>query len=449
MIRREFLQTVAVGLAAQVPVRPNVILILADDLGWKDLGFMGAATKTPNLDRLAAEGVTFGQMHACPLCSPTRAALMTGRHPIRFGLGYTVVRPWSTYGLPVGERTMANVFAEAGYETAIIGKWHLGHYNVKQLPRSRGFGHFYGHLNGAIDYYTHLRDGGLDWQRNGVGVREEGYTTELLAAEAERWLRARNRSKPFFLYMPFNAPHAPLQAPAAYLDRYASIADEKRRAYCAMVDCLDVAVGKVLEAARGAGPTIVVFVSDNGGPRGSGADNGPLRAGKATVFEGGIKVPAIVHAPHLLQAGAYGPMASVMDLLPTLAEAAAIPLGAGKALDGVSHWGALTAGGGAGPRNSLFSSVQDARGPRQHAFREGPWKLVSIESVPAQEMLFHLEEDPYEKTDRLAAAPTVGERLRKQMREWVALQPPGEANFAGGAHPGYVVPKDYAKVAVE
>lgn len=447
MIRREFLQ-MAVA-AAQVPVRPNVVLILADDLGWKDLGFMGAATKTPNLDRLAAEGVRFGQMYACPLCSPTRAALLTGRHPIRFGLGYTVVRPWSTYGLPVAERTMGNVFADAGYETAIVGKWHLGHYNVKQLPRSRGFGHFYGHLNGAIDYYTHMRDGGLDWQRNGVGLREKGYTTELLAAEAERWLRTRNRTKPFFLYLPFNAPHAPLQAPEAYLGRYASIADEKRRAYCAMVDCLDAAVGRVLDAVRGAGPTIVVFVSDNGGPRGSGADNGELRAGKATVFEGGIRVPAILHGPEWLKPGSYGPMASVMDLLPTLAEAVGIPLGEGKALDGVSHWGALRTGSLAGPRSSLFSSVQDAKGPRQHAFREGPWKLVRIESAPAWELLFQVEDDPSETSDRLQEEPEVAERLRKRLKGWVALQPPGEANFAGGAHPGYVVPKDYAKVAVE
>lgn len=225
MLRRHFLHSTVLLGAAQPSPRPNVVLILADDLGSRDLGYLGGPMRTPNLDRLASEGVRFTQMAACPLCSPTRAALLTGRHPIRLGLGYTVVRPWATHGLPVQERTIAGYFAWAGYQTAAIGKWHLGHYNMRSLPRQRGFDHFYGHVNGAIDYFTHLRDGGLDWQRNGTGLREEGYTTDLLSAEAARWIRARDQSKPYFLYLPFKAPHTPLQAPAEFLNRYSSIAD--------------------------------------------------------------------------------------------------------------------------------------------------------------------------------------------------------------------------------
>jgi arylsulfatase A-like enzyme len=161
--------------------------------------------------------------------------LLTGRNPARFGLGYTVVRPWSTYGLPPSETAVADVFHAAGYQTAVTGKWHLGHANVAHLPRSRDFDHFYGHLNGAIDYFTHDRDGGIDWQRNGTALREQGYSTDLVAAEADRWIAARDKNKPFFLYMPWNAPHSPLQAPADLLEKYSAIKDKKRQTYLAMV----------------------------------------------------------------------------------------------------------------------------------------------------------------------------------------------------------------------
>src|SRR5687767_11080158 len=212
--------------------------LLADDLGWHDVGYHDSEIRTPNIDRLASEGVRFERAYSFPVCSPTRSGLMTGRSPMRLGVAYTVIRPWSQYGVPVTERFMPQAFHDAGYQTAITGKWHLGHAYKKFLPRARGFDHAYGHVNGMIDYFTHERDGGLDWNRNGKSVREDGYSTFLLGAEAERFIKQRDRAKPFFLYVPFNSPHAPLQAPPEYLSKYGSIGNPQRRRFAAMVDAM-------------------------------------------------------------------------------------------------------------------------------------------------------------------------------------------------------------------
>lgn len=460
MNRRDLLFAASAGgfrtaMAAPAPARPNVVVFLADDLGWKDVGYQGSEGQTPNIDRLCREGVRFDRMYSFPLCSPTRSSILTGRNPVRFGLGYTVVRPWSTYGLPTNETTMADVFRAGGYQTAAVGKWHLGHTNVAHLPRSRGFDHFYGHLNGAIDYFKHERDGGLDWQRNGVSVREEGYSTDLLAAGAERWIAERDRQKPFFLYMPWNAPHGPLQAPPDLLAKYASVKDPKRQAYLAMVEAMDRGVGRVirrLEEEKLASNTLVLFLSDNGGARGVGANNGVLRAGKSNVFEGGIRVPGLAWWPGRLQAGSCSQMMVGYDLLPTLASACGIACQTKQPLDGQDFWPAISAGAAPRARQNLCFAVQPDRGPRQHALRDGPWKLVRIGQAPCDvpsEMLFHVEDDPNEQRDVLQANPEVAARLRQLMEEWIRLAPKGEASYSLEPHPGWVTPKDWAKVAVE
>ncbi|MGH9663436.1 MAG: sulfatase-like hydrolase/transferase, partial [Bryobacteraceae bacterium] len=219
MNRRQFLATSLAAASigndtrAAQPARPNVLILLADDLGWHDVGYHGSEIRTPNIDRLASQGARFEHAYAFPICSPTRSGLMTGRSPMRLGFGYTVIRPWSRYGVPVEERFMPQAFRDAGYQTAITGKWHLGHAYRKFLPRARGFDHAYGFLNGNIDYFTHEREGGLDWNRDGTSVRESGYSTFLFGDEAIRWIGQRDKTRPFFIYVAFNAPHAPLQAP--------------------------------------------------------------------------------------------------------------------------------------------------------------------------------------------------------------------------------------------
>ena len=268
------------GWAAETAPKPNILYLLADDLGWADVGFHGDEIKTPSLDKLAASGARLEQFYVQSVCSPTRGALPTGRYPMRLGLQVGVVRPWAQYGLPLDERTLAQALKEAGYETAITGKWHLGHFQSAYLPTHRGFDHQYGHYNGAIDYFTHVRDGGLDWHRDDKVLREEGYSTHLIAREAVRIIENHDPSKPLFLYVPFNAVHAPFQVPDKYSAPYTGL-KSLRRTYAGMVAALDEAVGRIVDQIDKKGlrdNTLIIFHSDNGGPApGVVTNNGPLR----------------------------------------------------------------------------------------------------------------------------------------------------------------------------
>src|ERR1051325_344054 len=209
--------------------KPHILFLLLDDLGYTDVGFNGGDIKTPNIDKLAKSGAKLSAFYVRPVCSPTRAALMTGRYPMRHGLQVGVVRPWAQYGLPLEERTLAQALRQAGYFTALIGKWHLGHFQRDYLPTMRGFDHQYGHYNGALDYFTHMRDGGFDWHRNDKVCKDEGYTTTLLGDEAVRVIEKHDPKTPMFLYMPFNAPHSPLQALPEHLKHYAHVKDKTRQ----------------------------------------------------------------------------------------------------------------------------------------------------------------------------------------------------------------------------
>ncbi len=453
MTRRHFLSSLpSIAPAFAQSRRPNVILILADDLGFMDLAHRGGPMRTPHLDRIARQGMSFEQFYSYPLCSPTRSALMTGRNPVRFGLAYSVVRPWAYYGVPTNEVLLPSRFQQAGYQTAVIGKWHLGHANKKLLPNSRGFDHFYGHLNGAIDYFKHERDGGLDWQRNGVSVREPGYTSDLFGAEASRWVGARDKQRPFFLYLAFNAPHSPLQAPQNLIDGYAQISDTRRRTYAAMVESMDQAVGQLLSTLEREGQldnTVLFFCSDNGGYLPSGADNGPLRAEKATPYEGGIRVPALLYAPGRIKPGKTSQQMAAWDVLPTLAAAAGVPLGDGPTLDGQNLWPVLSGSHPERPRGELFFAVQAETGPKKYALRDGEWKLVRILSDPLSEQLYDIAADPYEKTDLAPSESARLTRMSQAMDKWIALHPKGDFMSAVTPHPGWTTPKDWSKVAVE
>jgi len=208
--------------------RPNIVFLLADDLGWADVGFNGGEIRTPNLDALAARGTLLRQFYVQPLCTPTRASLMTGRYPMRHGLQSGVIKPGAEFGLPLAERTLASALREAGYTTALCGKWHLGHHDRAYLPTARGFDHQYGLYNGSHDYFTHERDGGLDWHRDDRPLREEGYATHLIAREAARLIAEHDPAGPFFLLVAFNAPHTPLQVPENYTAPYRHLKEEPR-----------------------------------------------------------------------------------------------------------------------------------------------------------------------------------------------------------------------------
>ena len=225
--------------------RPHILLILADDLGWRDVGYHGSEIATPHIDRIAREGIELDRFYAQPSCSPTRAALMTGKSPLRLGIDRPISKNERT-GLPPDETILPQHLSRLGYRPIMVGKWHLGHYTPDLFPQARGFEHFYGSVTGGIGYWDHNHGGGHDWQRNGRTIREEGYTTRLLADEALRLLDTPDDERPVFLYAAFHAPHLPNEAPAETIDRYQSIEDERRRVHAAMVSELDEAIGRLL-----------------------------------------------------------------------------------------------------------------------------------------------------------------------------------------------------------
>lgn len=454
MNRRCFLRLSA-AQAASGPLRlsaagrPHVVIFLADDLGWADVGYHGSEIRTPNIDRLAREGTQLDRFYSFPVCSPTRSALMTGRSPMRLGLGYTVIRPWSDYGLPLEEHTIAQSFAAAGYETAMAGKWHLGHGSRKYFPGSRGFQHSYGHFNGAIDYYTHQREGGLDWHRNGQPLNEQGYSTDLIGQEAVRRIRNRDRNKPLFLYVPFNAPHSPLQAPRELVAQYAFIQDEKRRVFAAMVERMDAAVGKVLEALdqeRIGNDTIVLIFSDNGGPTNQGARNTPLRGAKASTFEGGIRVPAVIRWPGRIGAGKVSPqLMTAWDVFPTLAAAAQVPPQNKLPFDGKNLWPVIEGKQPPVAREDLFFSVENGNVTHFAVF-SGSWKLVrQIQpDQSAKNMLFRIFEDPQETRDLSSSNPAVVEELTAKLVRWRQLHPSNGERFSAQAPANWKAPRQWA-----
>jgi arylsulfatase A-like enzyme len=405
--------------------RPNIVFILADDLGWGDVGYHGSEIKTPVIDRLAETGVRFDQFYASSVCSPTRACFMTGRYTMRYGLQTGVIRPWAEFGLPTNEVTLADAMRRAGYTTSICGKWHLGHASRAYIPTERGFDHAYGHYNGAIDYFTHIRDGGIDWHRNDEPLEEEGYSTTLIAHEACRVIGAHNTAKPLFMYVSFNAPHFPLQAPPEYINRYANISHPGRRTYAAMVTAMDDAIGEILDALdkkKMRGNTLVFFCSDNGGDL-QISSNGRLRGGKSDLYEGGIRVPAIAHWPGVLSPRVERTSIHMVDLFPTFVGLARGSIDPTVELDGIDVWPTIKTGRPTG-RNELAFDVSQLRG----AIRVGDWKLIYNGHLKAIDMarkgpdrweLFNLAADPFEQKDLALANPEKVIELKARLESYI------------------------------
>ncbi|AWM08889.1 arylsulfatase B [Bradyrhizobium symbiodeficiens] len=434
--------------------RPNIVVILADDLGNADLGYRGSEIKTPNIDQLAKGGVRLESFHGMPVCTPARAALMTGRYPMRYGLQTLVIFPNHTYGLPTDERTLPQALKEAGYSTAMVGKWHLGHADKKFWPQNRGFDHFYGNTVGEVDYFTHKRAGIIDWQRNGSFIDEKGYVLTLDGDEAVKLIDKQPKDKPFFLYFASLAPHAPYQAQKADEDRYATtITDPTRRTYAAMITSLDDQVGRIVARLERRGMrdnTLIIFSSDNGGPRNavvaSGAhskeertesgvkegslpaNNGVLRGGKGSLYEGGVRVPTIFNWPAKLKPGVVNEPLHMVDIMPTaLALAGATANSADKPLDGKDIW-ATVANGTPSPHDDILVNVEAFRG----AIIKGRWKLVKIALLPGKTELFDLTTDPGEKNNvadqNVDVVRDLETRLlayakQQKMSEWLKAQP--------------------------
>jgi arylsulfatase A-like enzyme len=425
----------ASAASAQDARRPNIVVIVADDLGWNAVGYHGGFVKTPNIDRIAKQGVDLDRFYVSPMCSPTRAGLMTGRYPMRFGMARSVVRPWAKFGLPPDERTLPKALAEAGYKhRGAFGKWHLGHLEPQWHPLAQGFTEYKGTYNGAADYFTRDRDGEIDWHVNGDDVDEKGYTTDLIADAACRFIVAHAKDGPLLCYAPFSAPHDPLEAPDEYVKRYANLDDDPKdnkpsdkQKLAAMIACMDDGIGRILETIEKSGiakDTVVWFLSDNGGIGAIPGNNTPLRAAKLTVYEGGVRTPAAVWWPRVIEGGRKieTPIVNV-DVMPTLVALAGGNEKSDKPLDGVDVSGLLTGKQAKiAPRDLYFFTGQTGLETEQIAVTspEG-WKLVikgpdvrrpgGFGTPQHKVELFNVADDPLEKTDHAAEKPDIVAQL--------------------------------------
>ena len=406
--------------------KPNIVFLLIDDLGYADCGFNGGKDiLTPNIDRLAKEGSILKNHYVQPVCSPTRSALMTGRYPTKTGI-YNIITPGAQWGLPLNERTLANALKEAGYHTAITGKWHLGEFEKAYQPNARGFDHQYGHFFGAIDYFTHLRNNQLDWYRNGDSLQEEGYSTHLVAREACRTIENNDQKKPLFLYVPFNGVHVPFQVPDQYTKAYPNL-EGNRKKLAGMLAAVDEAIAQIVASLKKTGMlenTLIVFSSDNGGPRTS--KNTPLRDFKATIYEGGTRAAAFAHWPGHVPAGKTieGAM-HIIDWYPTLVTLAGGSLKQALPIDGKDVWPMITKAGKT-PHKAILSV--STIGPSQAAIRMGDWKLIVADAEESggdakkkqpknyePVSLFNLAEDPGESRNLASTYPDKVAELRKEL----------------------------------
>lgn len=426
------------SFAAVAP--PNFVFILADDLGWRDVGFHGGNAPTPNLDKLAAQSVELTHHYVYPVCSPTRAAFMSGRYATRFG----VANPQNERAYPWNTVTLARALKTVGYDTALIGKWHLGSH-PDWGPQQFGWDHGYGSLAGGVGPWDHRYKLGRfsrTWHRNGELIEEPGHVTDLITREAVRWLESR-RDRPFLLYLPYTAVHIPIREPEDFVRRVPKeIAESSRREYAASVMHLDAAVGSVLAALRQTGRadnTLVIFTSDNGGysparnddplyppdrytPGPAGRDNRPLRGRKAEVYEGGIRVPALVHWAGRLAPGKVAAPVHITDWMPTFCALAGYRAENDLRWDGRNIWPLISGTGRAAPRSFYVAGP----GLRSRALRDGDWKLVVHHATAAKEggapepdkvELYDLTQDPNETTDLAASMPDRVTTLRARLGE--------------------------------
>jgi arylsulfatase A-like enzyme len=436
---RLLLSALLLCLAISAPAieRPNIVLIFSDDQGVNAVGCYGSEIRTPNIDRIAREGIRFSQWYsASSICTPSRFGLLTGRNPSRSqhqllsALMFMADEHRET-GIQSHETTVAEKLQEAGYQTTLIGKWHLGHGKKELLPTRHGFETFIGHTGGCIDYFTMTYGRIPDWYHQEKHVTEWGYSTELITDEAVRFLNQRRGTKqPFFLYLPYNAPHfgkgwspkdnAPvniMQARAADLQRATGIDDKLRREFAAMVMALDDGVGRVMQALRENDlerDTLLIFLTDHGGDPNYGGSNLPLRGTKATLFEGGLRVPCVMRWPGRIRPGTTtDSLCWSIDLFPTFCKLAGVPT-EGLPLDGRDLAPVLLRGDSWPDRTFFWETGTHTELQRGSwaALREGDWKFVR--SPKEGEFLFNLKTDPNEQEDLSGSNPDRFRQLRNR-----------------------------------
>ena len=417
--------------------RPNILLILADDLGYNDVGFNGSTDIiTPNLDALAQTGTTFSQAYvAHPFCGPSRAGLLTGRYPHKIGAQFNLPTKGSNVGVPTNEEFISKLLQNNGYFTGAIGKWHLGTTN-EYHPNQRGFDEFYGFLGGGHSYFpdqfnkqyaNQVKQGLLNineyitpLEHNGKQVKETEYITDALSREAVTFVnKAEGNDKPFFLYLAYNAPHVPLQAKQEDMDMFPKINDKKRKTYAGMVYAVDRGVGEIVAALKKNNQldnTLIVFLSDNGGKQGEGSNNYPLTAGKGSVREGGTRSPMLFHWPKHVAAGKqFNHPILALDFYPTFAGLAQASIPVDKKYDGKNVWQALQAD--QNPRvNESFYVLRHRKGSSDAAVRRNEWKAVK--EGDKQWKLYNIEKDISERHDVSKLHKVLMNDMISEMESW-------------------------------
>jgi len=429
--------------------KPNVVIILTDDLGWGDVSYHGGHIPTPNIDQLAKDGIELNRFYSNPICSPTRASLMTGLHIFNHG----VVRPFMNpaaeqTGMPPELKIMPQYFYEAGYQTALSGKWHLGTAKEEFWPTNRGFERSYGHMTGGIGYFDHTAAGRLDWHRNESTLREEGYSTELIAKEAINIIKNKDQNRPLFLYVAFNAPHTPIEAPLKDIEKFSYFEDERDQVYAANVNALDNEIGRIIKTIKTEGlleETIILFFSDNGpvfdinpivkviapnliNAKGSTAG---LSGSKTSAKEGGIRVPAVIWWKGVIENEKSEQFFFVQDVLPTLLTAASIKTSNADKFDGEDKWSNLLTGQIVPPKNAFIGArlISDER-----ALFNDQWKLYSarpvLVPVSASYQLFNIIKDPFEKNDLAEKEPEIFNAMKKTINAYIERDVVGDMNPA-------------------
>ena len=407
---------------------PNIVIFLADDLGWNDIGYHNPEIRTPNLDQLASESVVLDHYYVQPECTPTRVALLTGRYPNRFGEHCSHAS--NERALPPGTLTLASALQSVGYDTGLFGKWHLGS-RPEWGPQHYGFEYSYGSLPGAVGMYDHryrLNNPFTQaWHRNGQFIEDEqGHATDLIVREVVDWLN-RPRTGPYFLYVPFHAVHTPLVEPQSWLDHNRHIESADRRLFAAAVSHLDDAIGKIVAEIDKLGPreeTLLIFFSDNGAQVHHAGDtypppdprlrnfssNEPLRGRKGQTYEGGIRVPAFVQWKGKLEPGESDAVMHAIDWLPTLSGLVGHETESDPNWDGLDVWPQIEGGPQTEPRLLYWN-----RGNHQLALRDGDWKIARQRPNDPWS-LFNLADDPYEKENVAAEMPEKVQQLEEQLR---------------------------------
>lgn len=452
MKRREFLECSAKGLTSIVVSssllnsfacsniahsRPNIIIIVSDDTGWNDVGYHNQQIITPNIDRLAQNGVELNNFYVSPLCSPTRAALLTGKHPSRYGILGPIVGGMKET-LPKGTITLAEFLRRNGYQTAITGKWHLG-LKPEDGPKQFGFDYTYGYFHGQLDPRTHLyKWGDKTWHRNDQYLDEDGHVTDLITNEAIKYIKEiRTNEKPFFLYVPYSAPHFPVDEDQKWIDMYPDIEDLERRKYCASITHMDDGIGqiiKTIEESKLIDNTIIIYMSDNGGcenfrsgpdyygnkfpPAKILGDNKPLRGWKGELYEGGIRVPALFYWKGKLNPNKIDEVIAVEDLYPTLAKVINSEVPRNHSVEGINVWSAFAG-------KEIGERVLYWRTDKQFAIRRGEWKLIHNGENLSEgiDELYNIKLDPNEKENLIELNQDLTKMLKEEIQKKAALDP--------------------------